>query len=111
MFKDKLGLGATGKAQPAFVDDDFAGKYPILAQFMCAIVDDDGKTRQTSTVNIFVEMGVVKASLRERDHALTLWVTSGSVEGIFEALEDALNKNPPEWRAQAQDGTTRRVRA
>jgi hypothetical protein len=98
IFDDAFNNGEGGKMGQAFSDPDFGGKYPILHAYMTRLEDDAGKKRITSTLMIFAEDGVAKAALRERNHDLTLWMTSSSILDLFEALEEGLKKRPIEWR-------------
>lgn len=98
IFDFAFSNGENGKTDQAFSDPDWGMQYPILHAFMTMIVDDQGKPRRTSTLMIFCEDGVAKGALRERNHDLTLWMTSSSILGLFTALEEALGKRPIDWR-------------
>jgi hypothetical protein len=93
-------LKATG-VESLFCDEDFAAEYPTLFAFLAMATDDDGKPRTTSTVMVFIESGVCKACLKERDHDRTLWASAPSILGVFAALETRLNDSPVDWREPA----------
>lgn len=111
VFKDRLCVGPSGKVGSDFTDPDFAQRFPVLYQFVTFPLDDDGNKRQTSTIMIFCEDGQAKACMRERDHGLTLWVSSSSILGCLAALEEGLNETPVPWRATGPSGSTRRVKS
>lgn len=100
-----------GTAGIDFFDEGFSQKYPTLAAFLFQTTDDDGKKRKGSSIILFAEDGVFKGGLRENNLALSLWVTSHAVEGIWEALEGKLNERPVPWRAQVVGGGTTRRRS
>lgn len=102
-FSNAFEAHEAGNPNQAFSDPDFATKWPTLHAFLTQVQDDSGKPRKTSTVLIFTEDGHAKAVLKERDHDLSLWVTSGSLLGVFEALEEALQKRPIDWRKNQTD--------
>lgn len=110
MFRDLIGKKIDGTPGRDFSDPDFAQVYPVLHQFLTQPVDDDGKPRQLASIILFVEQGVAKAGLRERDAGLSLWVSADTLLGVYEALELQLSQSPVPWRASGPSGTTRRVK-
>jgi len=84
--------------QAVFSDEEFAREYPTLYIFLSATEDDQGKPRTVSTLMVFIEGGMAKAMLKERDHDASLWVSSSSILGVFAAMEGALCKQPIDWR-------------
>lgn len=104
IFDDAFNNGEAGTMGQAFSDPEFARSYPTLHAYLTRLDDDAGKKRITATVMIFCEDGVAKGALRERNHDLTLWMTSSSILGLFEALEEALKKRPIEWRKNNPKG-------
>jgi len=59
----------------------------------------DGKPRETASVTVFVEDGVCKAAFSDRDGGYVLFRSSPSLEGLWDALEDALTSGKADWRA------------
>lgn len=72
--------------------------HPALGEYLTATTYPDGGQRQTATVLVFVEDGVVKGCLRDRDTDMSLWASSGSIQGVLEALDAALAEPNPAWR-------------
>ena len=85
----------------------FRSRFPALAEYLEVDSWDDGKTRLTSTLLVFVEDGSVKGCLNDREADRALWVTAGSIQGVIEALEAALAAGTGDWRART-NGSNRR---
>jgi hypothetical protein len=79
-------------------DAQFAADFPALHEYLTALKDPQGKRRQTATVTVSVCDGVWKASLNDRHTAHSLFVTAGSVQDAFLALEAVLVSPRPPWR-------------
>jgi hypothetical protein len=82
----------------------FKSRHPALAEYLEVDAWEDGRPRQTSTLLLFLEDGVVKACLNDRDADRALWVSGGSVAGVLESLEAALSGGTGEWRTRAVNG-------
>lgn len=59
----------------------------------------DGSPRQTSTLLVFLEEGIVKCCLNDRDQAQTAWASGGSVADCLGALEAGLQRDSLQWRS------------
>lgn len=86
--------------------------YPLLWDHLSQRKWEDGSPRQTSSVMIFEQDGVLKAMLRDKDAGLCLWVASKSLYGVLAALEAGLSDPEAEWRVdrQAEGQQAKRVR-
>lgn len=89
-----------------------AKEYPLLWDHLSQRKWDDGSPRQTSSVMLFEQDGVLKAMLRDKDAGLCLWVASKSLYGVLGALEAALSDPEAEWRVdrQAEGQQAKRVK-
>jgi hypothetical protein len=84
---------------PAAVDDTFERRCPALYEMLtCRIFE--GKARETGTVLIFCEDGLWKACISDRDNDRVLFRACGTLDGLWEALEGALESPAPDWRAR-----------
>jgi hypothetical protein len=97
-FADVFGGAQLTGVDGGFLDQTFLERYPTLHMLLCDVKDDKGLPRQTCTLTIVVESGTVKAGIRERNHGLSLWVTTRELLGVFTALEEALGQRPVDWR-------------
>lgn len=80
-------------------DPGFVEAYPAIAEHLCCMAYEDGTKRQTSTVTLFVESGMLKMSLNDREEGRSLYVSSETFLGVVELLEVALMADSPPWRA------------
>lgn len=87
-------------------------EYPLLWDHLSQRKWADGSPRQTSSLMIFEQDGVLKAMLRDKDAGLCLWVASKSLYGVLGALEAALGDPEAEWRVdrQAEGQQAKRVK-
>lgn len=80
------------------VDHEFLGKFPILHTFLTRSLDDGGKPRKLATLFVFVEDGLWKGCLHERQNSLSLWGAGESFIGVLDCLEGRLAGGRAEWR-------------
>lgn len=76
----------------------FAMEYPAVWEYLTADSFDDGKPRQTSTVTLFVEGGLCKVVLRDREAQQALFASGETVEGVLASLEGMLVDALADWR-------------
>lgn len=105
-FKELFNGVGSSSTELAVEDGDFARQFPSLHHLMCVIKDDEGKKREVCSLTIVCEDGQVKAGVNERNHHLSLWVSAGSLGGVFAALEGALSERPVAWRKAIWKGRT-----
>lgn len=77
---------------------------PTLLEYLSETQYDDGSPRQTATLTVFVETGVVKLCLNDRDLGRTAWVTSDSLENAIAAMEGRLADGSADWRSTSGGG-------
>jgi hypothetical protein len=73
--------------------------YPRLAEFMTAAVFDGGKeTREAPTVTFWCGGGLWRASVKDREESLVLWLSAESPTQLLALLDEfCLNPTAP-WR-------------
>lgn len=71
---------------------------PGLREMLVADRFPDGSTRLTSTLLLFVEAGVLKACLHDRDQGMTAWASGASLGDVLEALEGGLQADTLNWK-------------
>lgn len=72
--------------------------YPLLWSYLADATWDDGEGRETATLLIFTEIGVLKACLSDRERGLVTFRAGSSLEGLLEALETGLREGTTDWR-------------
>lgn len=91
--------------KPAVVADGRdKGVWPELLAHLCDTTYLDGSKRQTCTLFVFVDDGVFKAALNDRDEDLTLWANGTSLTDLLNELEGLLGCDVPPWKAKSQKG-------
>lgn len=80
-------------------DPEFKRRFPTLLEYLTQTTWDDGSPRQTSTLLIFVDDGVLKACLNDRACERALWVASGTLSGAIAELDESLADPHAPWRA------------
>lgn len=81
--------------------------FPALGEFLTETKYPDGKSRETSTITVFVQDGMVKVCLNDRDQGRVLFRAGEDVVTALQALEDALTGDDADWRAAAGKGRRR----
>jgi hypothetical protein len=79
-------------------DDDLAIAYPGIWEHLAMTRYPDGSPRVLSTVTLFVDAGLVKACLNDRDQGLTAWASGVSLRAVLLALEAGLCNDTLDWR-------------
>lgn len=70
---------------------------PTLWEFL-SVTAVDGKSRQTSTMSVWVSDGGITLCLNERDAGLSLYSGGSTFEAALRSMEAKLNSETPEWR-------------
>jgi len=97
-FMQKMVSDAEGTASPAVaVDKEFTKMFPCLWEMMSVCVFD-GKKRTPASLLLFVEGGLVKGCLNDRQYHRKAFMTSFTVTGVMGAFEAALVAGDLDWR-------------
>lgn len=99
------------KAAPAVMTwdcDPIMANCPLLHEQMTATEFEDGEARQVSTLNVFVDGGVLKAFLNEKNDDLSFCRSGATIADLMANLEAALASETPPW--QSKGGTNKKGR-
>lgn len=80
-------------------DNDTKSLFPTLWDYMTQDRWDDGTPRETSSLLIFAQDGMLKAMLRDRENGQCLWTAGVSVATVMFQLDTALNDPNADWKA------------
>lgn len=79
---------------------EWAKAHPALWEYLVSEEYPDGAPRERSMLCVFVENGLFKAALQDRDQQQSLWAAGEALESVLEALEaKCVSGDPSEWRA------------
>lgn len=87
--------------------EHWSAGHPALSEYLTATEYPDGAKRTTSTILLFVDAGMVKACLNDRDQGQSLWVSASTPTEALQALERHLSLGTGEWRPSGQYGQAR----
>lgn len=94
-----------GPIEDPFNDADFKARYPCLADHLTSSQYDDRSPRQTSTILVFCDNGVLRICVNDRDNNRSVFFTSETVEGAFLAAENAISTNTADWKTRTGYGS------
>lgn len=102
VLKRRTASGGDGQSPDGLGVCPVLDPLPGVREMLVETRYPDGQPRQTSTLLLFVEAGVVKACLRDRDQGQSAWSSGVSVIDALEALEAGLQADTVQWRADGQ---------
>lgn len=82
---------------------DWAAYYPAIAEYM-TLDELDGAPRATMTVLVFVEGGLWKCRVLDREEDKQAFVTAKSLTQLMDAVEAGLVADSLDWRGVQQWG-------
>ncbi len=91
----------TGTTNPLTADTAGAAKYPTLVEYLTCLTYDDGTSRETSTVSLFIEDGKWKVAVNDRDLRRSAYVTGDTLQGVLSLAEKGLANHTLDWRLWA----------
>lgn len=95
----KLATAAREECQDAIPSDPWLiNNCPLLVEYLTSSRYEDKSPRTTSTLTVFVDAGVLKIALNDRDANASLYVTGECLSDALESLEKQLNEQKPDWR-------------
>lgn len=101
--RSRPAAAAAGPGQPAHCKW-LAKSCPALHEYLTVTVLPSGETRQCSTVTIFVEGGLFKACLTEKDADALLFASGPGLEECLDNLEERLTAPAVDWRRKGGQG-------
>jgi len=93
------------KKEALLEDSDFTSLLPALSEHLILTQYMDGTPRQTSTLLIFVDEGVLKLCLSDREVGRTCFVTGRTFEEALKTLDAGLVDDTLDWRTKRGSST------
>jgi len=87
---------------------NFESSHPAIMEYLTLAVNDDQTPRETSMLCVFVEDGLVKLAVQDRQEGCSLWVTAPSIPEALAAAETKLVTGQGEWRQSRQQARSSR---
>ncbi len=79
-------------------DNEFVKKWPTVLSYLSDDTWDNGDTRKTSTLTLFIEESAFKIALNDRDLEQSVYLTGESLRDVLDATEKCLRSNTADWR-------------
>jgi len=109
MALKRRGGNADDEAGKGCADSGFEGDYPSLSDFLWSDRwPDDNSPRRLGTLTVFVEGGLWKACLNDRDQGMVAFGTSDTFLNLLQLLDDGLEQDRLDWRKAGQAGNARK---
>ena len=80
-------------------EDKVLSKYPALLSYLADTTYDDGAARETSAFSLFLDDGVWKGALNDKDLRRSLYVTGLTFTEVLIALDKQCQAPNADWRA------------
>jgi hypothetical protein len=112
VLRKRISAGGDGKPVGGLGVCSVLDPLPGLREMLSESHFPDGATRLTATLLMFVEDGVVKVCLNDRDQGCAAWASGASLCDCLEALEAGLQGDSLQWRASgARKGGNKQKRS
>lgn len=104
MALNKPTTNGAGAAVPVdYSDPELKNQYPTLYEYLSSAVYSDNSKRKTATLLVFVELGMCKVCLGDRDLQRQCFVSARTLNEALSVLDDQLHTDSVDWRpAKAQ---------
>lgn len=87
-------------ASPAGPVTGVLADLPAVMEYLTADSYPDGQVRQRATLTVFLEGGVTKVCLSDRDQERTAWRSAAGIEDALISLDEALTLGTVDWRVK-----------
>lgn len=84
--------------------DDILVDYATLGDYLSDTEFDDGSSRRTSTLLVFVEDGVIKVCLNDRENGRSAWASGKTLRSALQSLNDSVRDDVAEWKGSRATG-------
>lgn len=91
-------------------EQEWSSRWPLMLAYMTQDRWEDGTQRQTSSLLLFKQDGMIKVMLRDKDTGLCLWAAGGGLFAALNAVEGLLGDPKADWRQDRQEPGTRAKR-
>jgi hypothetical protein len=97
-LRKRSSSGAAHASNGACTTDSMGLSFPALVEELALGEWSPGEPRETSTLLVFVEDGLWKACLHDRDAGKSCFVSAVSMGELIARVEQGLREDDLEWR-------------
>ena len=90
-----------GPTDPPWEDNEFSTNYPTIFEYLTLNSWGPGQPRSTSTIMLFVDNGVLKLCINDRDNQRSAFFTGTTLSAALVACENALSGETADWRSKS----------
>lgn len=83
---------------------ELATRFAAVGEFLTCSEWSKGVPRQTGSLLLCVDQGLLKVWVNDRDGERSAWVSGDSLEAVLDAVERGLREDRLDWRAQRGKG-------
>lgn len=103
-LRDRLsGNTEKGSSESSPVDEATSKKMPSLWEWLTAHRDETGEARETGTILIFCEEGLVKVCACNRDTGHVAFISAKTLQDAFLKLDKGLANDSLDWRLSKRE--------
>lgn len=104
-FKRRTDTGPLKPPPNAWVDPVDKQENPNIFAWLTETKYDDNKPRMTGSISIFTQLGVLKASISDRDASKVAYVEALSLVELITVIEQAICDDSTEWKDSGRKPT------
>ena len=78
--------------------DALSRDFPNLWDFLTQSAWEDGSRRETGSMLIFCDDGVIKTMVKDRDRGLCLWLTAPGLHTLFQVADAGVIDPSADWK-------------
>lgn len=97
-------MGAPGSPSQLVPESAYWLGFPSVIEFLSVSKWADGTSRSTGTIMVFMEAGLWKAWVNDRDACQACFLAAQTVQELLERVEEAVSTGKGDWRAQRGKG-------
>jgi hypothetical protein len=88
--------------QPVWEDPEFARDYPSLHAFLFDPKYEDGSPRFVGSVSIFVQMGILKMAVNDKDRNVVAFASAPTWAELLFVVDEGICKDSLDWKASSK---------
>lgn len=99
MYIEKRSKVVSKAKRKGATDSAFTKEFPATWEYLSLDTHKDGTSRHTSSLTIFVDEGVLKCCLSDKDVGEVAFWSADTWEELLAGLEEDLSSGQGDWRS------------